>query len=363
MSSKKFVKITISLIIVLLLLIMSFVIVIDPFFQYHKPLNGLSYNIDEPRYHNAGLLKSFEYNSIITGTSMTQNFKVSEANLLFNENFIKTSLNGANYEDINKLLEVAFNENKEIKNVIRGLDYSKLYSEAIYIYDEKLPLYLYDNNLINDVYYFFNIDVLKKCIKDVLMYTMNGNKTTVMDEYDSWYAITGILPNAEHYNVFIFSKENVLNSYKRAEISNKEKYLTQTQKNEVIININNNVINIAKENPQTTFYIFFPPYSVSYWDNQIREGRFYSVLEAKYIAVEEMLKQDNIKLFSFESEKKIITDLNNYTDQAHYSEKINSLLLKYMSEDEYLLTKDNYEDIFKKDEEFLLNYNYDAIYE
>ncbi|MDE6128573.1 MAG: hypothetical protein K2G16_05200, partial [Lachnospiraceae bacterium] len=50
------------------------VIAADPFFQYHKPLKGLYYLIDNKLSQNPGLARHFEYDSIITGSSMTVTF-------------------------------------------------------------------------------------------------------------------------------------------------------------------------------------------------------------------------------------------------------------------------------------------------
>ena len=36
-------------------------VVIDPFFQYHKPLNDLSYAYEDVMYQSAGIIKNFDY--------------------------------------------------------------------------------------------------------------------------------------------------------------------------------------------------------------------------------------------------------------------------------------------------------------
>ena len=41
--------------------------VIDPFFHYHKPLEGLSYPLNNERYQNDGIVKHFDYDAVITG--------------------------------------------------------------------------------------------------------------------------------------------------------------------------------------------------------------------------------------------------------------------------------------------------------
>lgn len=72
---KKFCIQAISLIIIALALIAIFTVIVDPLFQYHKPFFNV-YIVSE-RYQNPGILKNFDYDSILTGSSMTENFRVS----------------------------------------------------------------------------------------------------------------------------------------------------------------------------------------------------------------------------------------------------------------------------------------------
>ena len=59
--------------------ISSVTIYVDPYMHYHKPLtNKYFYVLDNQRSQNNGIIKHFEYDAVITGTSMTETFKTSE---------------------------------------------------------------------------------------------------------------------------------------------------------------------------------------------------------------------------------------------------------------------------------------------
>ncbi len=353
MSGKKFTIATLSLTIAGLICIIGFVVFIDPFFQYHKPLPFLEYRMldgDNSAYQTVGIAKSFGYNGIITGTSMTQNFKPSIAEELFGGDFVKASLPGANFVEINDLLEISFIRNGQIDTVIRGLDYSRMTSAYDERFNENAPLYLYDNNLLNDLSYLLNIDILIESFTGVLLYTLQGNETITLDDYGTWY------------QAFDFSKEAVLSTYTRPSITQEQKELTEEQAASVTKNIEENVIKLAREHPETTFYLFYPPYSVAYWDVTQRNGELNYMHDVKLLVTKLILEVENIKLFSFEQDREIITNLDNYKDQAHYSEEINELMLEYMSRDEYLLTEENYLEILQADREFLQSYDYESIY-
>ena len=82
-----------------LLLLAGITVIVDPYFHYHAPLEFLEYPLDNQRYQNDGIVKHFEYDAIITGTSMTENFHTSDLNRLFDVNSVKIPFSGGSYFD------------------------------------------------------------------------------------------------------------------------------------------------------------------------------------------------------------------------------------------------------------------------
>lgn len=78
-SPKKWLISFIVLQIFALLVATVMVITIDPFFHYHLPNPKFFYPLYNQRSQNDGIEKHFSYDGMIIGTSMTENFKVSEA--------------------------------------------------------------------------------------------------------------------------------------------------------------------------------------------------------------------------------------------------------------------------------------------
>ena len=97
--------VTIMLTIISFCLFALITVYIDPLFHYHKPLQGYEYPLDNERYQNDGITRNFEYDSIITGTSMVENFKTSEANQIFGADFIKVPFWGSRYKETNDNLD------------------------------------------------------------------------------------------------------------------------------------------------------------------------------------------------------------------------------------------------------------------
>ena len=152
---------------------------IDPFFHYHKPdLDGYFYSLNNQRSQNDGISKHFDYDALISGTSMTENFRTTEADKIFGCNSIKVAYSGGSYKEINDNIENALEANKDLKLVIRCLDMGKFLSP----YDDmrtdlgKYPTYLYDSNPLNDVEYLLNRDVIfgrayQMTLDNCLLYT------------------------------------------------------------------------------------------------------------------------------------------------------------------------------------------------
>ncbi|WP_302612487.1 penicillin-binding transpeptidase domain-containing protein [uncultured Muribaculum sp.] len=64
-------------------------IFVDPFLHYHGGQDFLEYPLKDERYQNDGIVRHYDYDSIITGTSMSQNFNCSEFDELWEAKSIK----------------------------------------------------------------------------------------------------------------------------------------------------------------------------------------------------------------------------------------------------------------------------------
>ena len=285
---------------------------------------------------------------------MCQNFKTSEFDDLFNVNSIKTCFAGAGYKEINNNIVVATKYNKNLKMVIRCLDYNALMQNEDWSRYTEYPDYLYDDNIFNDVKYLWDKDITKKSwnlLKSIISGQTNPWAQDAFDKYSYWGGS------------YVFAKGAVLNSYKRAQKQENQGGLTEEERQAVKNTINHNVTDTIKANPNVEFYIFFSPYSIVYWDSLFCAGKIEKQIEAEKLAIEELLKCSNIHLFSFNNWFDMVSNLNNYKDAGHYSPAVNSALLGYFKSGEYQLNSDNYLNYINEVKDYYLNYNYDQIFE
>lgn len=359
-SSKMWVLSVLTSVMIIFIGCIGLVIIIDPYLHYRIPDNGLSYSLttNNQRYQNDGIIKYFDYDSVITGTSMTENFKTSEFDELFQVKSIKVPFSGGSYKEVNDICKRVLKIRPNVKIIIRSIDLSMLVREKDWMRYSNYPEYLYNDKLYDDVNYWLNkMTILEGVGQNVIFHSLvsetNGDffSSFSFDDYSNW--------QEEH----TFGKESVLEAYVRPD--NKENNsveLSDQEKQMIQDNITQNITALAYEYPDTTFYFFFPPYSICYWDSLEREGKVEWEIEAQRVAIEQILKCENIELYSFCNYFDMICNLDNYKDDGHYSEKINSQILVWMKNENYKLTKENYEDYLKEIRDFYSSYDYDSIF-
>jgi len=348
-AKKNFYKFIIALLAVLVI-IASVTVIIDPYVHYHKPLEGISYRFSDERYINDGIARNYDYEAVIIGTSMIQNFKPSEWENLTGEKTIKLPFSGGDFLEEREQLERAFQYNSDIKTIIWGVDYDALVRPYDFHSYDSYPTYLYDNNPFNDIQYVLNKDVLFHGVFVDIQRTISKILTTNLDEYSSWDIEGGL--------------EHIMMNYNRLpEAKEMEPDLPEYQEEMVLENVVKNFGEFADAHPDVTFYLFYTPYGIVHWDMCQREGWTLRHFEAEQIATEELLKHDNIKLYNFFDNFELTCDLENYKDPEHYVSSVNSWILTQLLSDDWLVTKDNYLERMNKAHEYYWNYDFDTIFE
>ena len=326
------------------------VVIVDPYFHYHKPFSFLSYRLYEERYINDGISRHFDFDGMVTGTSMAQNFKPSQMDALFGTTSVKETFSGAGYQEISQNLDRALSRNKNLKLVLMALDYNGFLRDYDWVQYDEYPTYLYDDNPFNDVSYLFNKSILYHGVMTNLVMTLSGAPSTTMDEYSSWDWETGL--------------DQILASYNRNTLDKDiPKGFGEEERSMVTKTITSNVTEIVNKYPDTTFYIFYPPYSICYWDSLNLTGTLDRQVMAEQIATELLLECPNIKLYSFSDQYDVICNPDYYSDGGHYSAEINSCILDWIAEGTGLITKENYLEKLAQEKEFYSGYDYESLYE
>ena len=302
---KKF-SITLLTLLIPMILIIVGMIVIDPYFHFHKPIAGIPYTLEEDAYINAGILKNFDYDSVIIGSSLAALMEPSIVDEKLGANTVKTTINGASTRNGAFLMEYALN-NKEICNIIYSLDYNALLGDKSQL-DRALPQYLYDKNPFNDLQYILNKDIW---IDGVFTLFDKNRKTPLITNFDEAYGFDRYVQ---------FSRASVISNMPEGffsdnmdvsftEYSCADDYINAISTIEpefsVIDNISSNIVPIIENNTNVQFYIYMAPMPVLAWYSRIAEkgeAGINQVCANLYYVFNELSKYDNCHLGFFYSE-------------------------------------------------------------
>lgn len=354
MNGKRFFLTSLILLGATLFILGGLVYIVDPFFHYRAPEEKIFYRLYDQRSQNDGITRHFRYDSIITGTSMAENFKASLFDNFFDTDSIKVCYSGATYKEINDNLKVAYESGHDIKYVLRPIDYSLLLRDKDEMRDDMgdYPYWLTNSNPFDDVKYLLSRDVIINYTLPEVINALNRNSggLTSFDEY----SYTG--------DDNTFSKEVMLAGRTKYPEPAQVEELTADELEMLKGNIEQNVVSLARKHPETTFLYFFPPYSMAYWGSLRSEGTLDKMLSCKRAAIEQMLECDNIHIYSFTLFTDVTADLNNYRDLGHYSPQINDYIIDVIYDDEYgRITKENYDNVLGEEEALLQSYDYNAL--
>lgn len=312
----------------LLLLIAAVVILADPFYHYHAPVPGLKAVVNKAEYQCIGTIRNFKYDGLLLGSSMAENYN----NRWFDEAFGCTTIKGikssASTADLLYYLEEAY-QSHALRYVFYNLDLFALSEGPKHHFaGDGMPLYLYNDNIPDDVNYLFNKDVLFE-------YIPYQFAVSLQQDYDE-----GASYNWAQYKTF--SKEDALLHYERPPVLEAAEFGTDERE---MIDANVALLaQMAEAHPETEFYFFYPPYSLLWWDSVDREGRLAERFYAVERAAEVLTDCENVHLYSFLAEEDIVCNLDFYMDSMHFSADINRWIVEQLGGNEYLLTKENYEE-------------------
>lgn len=312
-------------------LVTALVIYVDPFFHYHSPLKDFPYLVDNQLSQNPGMAAHMEYDSVILGSSMTVNFQTDWFEELMGLDTIKLSYSGAFPKDQANIMEIIFKSDnnqgeKRIKKVFLGVDvitYTGGVDETKY----PIPEYLYDDNYFNDIAYVLNKDVV---LNYILRPMADPDPTDLSNVYASWWT--------EEY----YSEEWVLHNYTSplqvAQETPSEAYLEAAK-----VNLEANICPYIEENPETDFVIFFPPYSILFWNDVLKENHLEATIEEYRYIANRLNNYENVEVYFFPDQEEIICDLNHYADYSHYHPRYNRYMTECFADKACLVAKEGQE--------------------
>lgn len=342
--SKKWLIVFLSILLTGLLSISAAVLFVDPFFQYHKPLSGFPYLLENQLTQNPGMARNLDYDSALLGSSMTMRFDTRWFEQLFGLQTVKLTYNAAHPLDQATILEQIEKSDNTLKAVFLGIDITT-YCAATDARAYPLQTYLYDDNYFNDLEYLLN--------KDVLLNYLFAPILKKKQEADPFCTIYD-----KYYDPASFSQASALANYHPLTEREPSPLERDAYLDNVRANMEKHIVPYITGHSDAKFYIFFPPYSMLYWHDAMQKNNVAARM-AEYECLVEILSEfPNVELYFFAGDEEIITNLNNYSDYTHFSRDISYLLTEYMATGTDRITSENYREKIAALQQLVENFDY-----
>ena len=324
MTRKRWCLLTTAMLVLSLGLIVALVIIVDPFEIYHRALfYNPPYESETQMYAGAGVAKSYTYDAIIVGSSMTENCRPSVFDDALGGRFVTLSMNAGQSLDHAKMMEIAFRTH-DVQRVVYGMDF---FSFSLYYTNQKAktPDYLYDDNLFNDVRYWFNKDVLFSRIPKALACIGTPDENLTRDSMYCWDPPE--IPGEANLRA-------------QVNLSAPIPQQAQTARGESMasLGLEHNLLPFIREHRDTTFTVFFPPYSLLYWAGQAVQGTLDTCIAQKNLMAQTLLAEPNVELFDFQAHFDWVENYDLYFDLIHYISSVNDEMAYMMAENTCRIT-------------------------
>lgn len=300
----------------LLSAIAGLVVWVDPFVCYHAPRFAFEARSGMQAYYNVGIARNVPYDAVYLGSSMTENTRASQVNELFGVTCAKLSFEGGTMENYRTMLEAAF-ETHEVSRVFLSLDEFALSAGP----DEvplELPRYLYTPAILDDVQYWFNQSVLFSHVPEALSAMAAGAEPGI--DFDMLYYWGDRMT---------YGREKALLSMSYAPYG--EQLPPDENTAAVGYHLEHCLLPYVQAHPETTFYLYFPPYSVLEWVKYAQTGTLEQALYHRLLAAEALGDYVNVQLYDFQAWSDVVTDLDQYKDSMHHRPEINDAVVEKMA--------------------------------
>lgn len=312
----------ISAVIAIVLILAAVCYIVDPFFMYRVKDN--TYMLSEG-YCLPGIIKNHDYDSLIIGSSMTQNFEMDSFREKLNINPAKIAVGGMTLEDLKNLTKLA-NKTGRSKSYYICLDLPRFLNDG-----KKAVMkdYLIDDTILNDYKYllgyaawmrFIPVDIgLTAARKLEIPLGKSINNSLSIDKIGYW-------GDKFQYGEDVVLSNYTNQSYSVSEVISEDYYRDIVHNTDMLIE--------SLEFGKWEYNFFFPPYSILYWTNAQEKGYDEALLKGKEYIFEK-LSELGCTVYDFQAAD-FVLDLDYYKDMTHYSPEINEWMVECFSDKSYI---------------------------
>lgn len=324
LSSAQWLRRFLALALAVLAVLAVLVYIIDPYYNYraydHK------YKLDKI-FSVPGVVKNYDYDAIVIGSSMTQNFDMDSFRQELGQNPIKATLGGITGKEISALFKLA-QDSGHAQTYYICIDNSVLSADS---QEQRFPDYLMDFSLLNDYKYFWGYEAWMRFIPlNLGLLAADSLGIELPQRFSEARSIDLMGDWAYRYE---FSADRVLSIYSESD--------NGAAINVDMAGISENALDNCEvfvdslDLSRGDIVFFFPPYSSLLWYSNMQSGELELSLELKRHFMELVEGYDNVKVYDFQGAE-FTSDLDNYMDLSHYSPEINDFMVSCFASGDYL---------------------------
>lgn len=333
-TSKQLIKVYMEIVAIMLVLCTVIIFLADPFFHYHKPWFGLNAIQDSKQYQVPGAIEHLEYDSVLLGSSVSLNMNTDILDEKYDCKTIKAVGDSASAALLKHYLDEAI-KRQQLKYVFYGLDVFSFYTDPELNYIPQEVRYLTNANPADDVKYLWNGEILLQRIPELVKISKSG-----IYDPGTAYQFNGLKECGIEAVLRSYSPDVTTLYYEQKPVNEQQEWVTENLRG---------IENSVKENPQTQFIFFIPPYGILWWDCAYRNGLFDTYMNTLNVSMEHLLQYDNVKIYSTDFNKAaVITDFNKYFDYLHAGTVVTDEMPYEIGDKNEEITSDNYKEEIDK---------------
>ncbi len=273
---------------------------------------------ENQRHQNAGLIRTHDYAAIVVGTSHVENFSPRLIEELTGLPTIKLAIEGSKASEQAAMVRAAI-EKGRVERVIWGLDYLAFRdSPASPWGDGALPRHLYELSADTIGGYLLSLDTLLLS-RDALLGRGHGDLETL----NRWGETSS------------FGPRQVEAAWRRIQRKLARDHARAGTEFPSTIDLTRRKVDffvgqLARSNPDVRFDLFFSPYSVVAYlvDHIVSEREFSERLAFKRSVVELVGREPNVRVYDFQTDRRVTHDLSRYKDVHHFDVRVSDGLVR-----------------------------------
>ena len=296
----------------------------------------------DSRLQNAGLIKSQTFDTVFMGTSLAIHFRQSDIDRVLGVTSLKLAMSGSSSREQAFVLAAAMVRGP--KRVIWEVDDWIFHDTPDVDADTHLPADLYRGNAKGLASYLFSGAMAREAVWIAARSIPSLEPVLAPLTNEALFKFP--LSRVDDINTLqpaddvgaIYNAERAMAAFRYITDPVRSKYLLDDTDYDMKVRVfERDAIGLITANPDVTFDIYLPPYSILQWValRETSPETLKSVYAFSTYFCRRLMDFPNVRLFDFRAVKEVTHDLNNYSDVIHHSPDIDLKVLNWLAQGKY----------------------------